>query len=72
MSTADRLRKLEDRLGVGVCPRCTELPRLSVRFDWKDHEDDRTTAGTGICPECGKPEPERLVIVFAERSDGPQ
>lgn len=68
MSTADRLRKLEDRLRVGVCPRCTDLPRLSVQFD----QEDETTAGNGTCPECGKPEPDRLVIVIAEREDGPQ
>lgn len=69
MTTVDRLRKLEDRLGVGVCPRCSELPRLSVRFN---QEDSTAPAGDGICPECGKPEPERLVIVFATREDGPQ
>lgn len=70
MSTVpNRLKRLEDRLGVGVCPRCAELPRLSVQFD---QEDDGTAAGDGICPDCGKPEPERLVIVFATREDGPQ
>ena len=68
MSTADRLRRLEDRLGVGVCPRCSKLPRLSIRFD----QGDGTTIRDGVCPECGKPEPERLVIVIAERQDGPQ
>ena len=70
MSTVpNRLRKLEDRLGVGVCPRCERLPRLTVRFDQDERE---TLAGTGICPECGKPEPECKAIVIATREDGPQ
>lgn len=67
----DRLRKLETRLGVGVCPRCTDLPAIAVRFPMRGAEPEPAEE-PAICPDCGQREPERLVIVFAEREDGPQ
>ena len=63
-----RLEKLEHHFDVGVCLRCRDLPRLAVRMP-SDLIDD---AGDGICPECGKREPDRLVIVITTREDGPQ
>ncbi len=67
----DRLRKIEDRLGVGLCPRCTALPTLDVQFVPRGGGPQPTEA-PAICPDCGQREPERRVIVFTECEDGPQ
>ncbi len=67
----DRLRKIEDRLGVGACPRCTALPAIEVQFPPRGAEPE-PAAGPAVCPDCGQREPERCVIVFTEREDGPQ
>ncbi len=67
----DRLRKLETQLGVGACPRCTDLPAIEITFQKRGAEPEPAEE-LAICPECGQREPERCVIVFAEREDGPQ
>ncbi len=67
----DRLRKIEAQLGVGVCPRCMALPAVEVWFPARGAEPE-PVAVSAICPDCGQREPERYVIVFMEREDGPQ
>ena len=78
MSTAvSRLTRLETHLNIGVCPRCAALPVLDVRIldreetiAWK--QNGSAESGPAICPECGKPEPGRPLIVMTTRVDGPQ
>jgi hypothetical protein len=42
-----------------------------VKFQPRGAEPE-PAAELAICPDCGQREPERLVIVFTEREDGPQ
>ncbi len=73
MSTlSNRLKHLEDRFGIGVCPRCRDLPRLAIRILDREAVDALEQAGPAICPECGRSEPERHVVIITDRSDGPQ
>jgi hypothetical protein len=76
-AAANRLKHLEAQLNIGVCPRCVALPELDVRvlnqaesLAWRRNESE--VAGPATCPECGKPEPGRRLIVMTTRVDGPQ
>lgn len=72
MNAVDRLKRLEDRLGLGACRRCEEFTRSG--FNIRMNGDDGSAADADrTCPECGQVEPPpSFTIVFQTREDGPQ
>lgn len=72
MNAVDRLKRLEDRLGLGPCRRCEEFARSGFRVRM-DGGDASATDADRTCPECGHVEPPpSFTIVVQTREDGPQ